>query len=162
MSRWLEIKLYASFSFTMAADSEKLSFATGASDGRAKLWSLGGASLGTLEGHTDRLGRIAFHPMGRHLASASFDRTWRMWDLETQACLQEQEGHSRAVYTVVFQVCLVYGGQFLVHVLHYVCLTQVSTPCSVMAHWRPLEVWILLGGCGTLGLARTFYCLKGM
>ena len=59
--------------------------------------------LHSLEGHTDRLGRIAFHPMGHHLATASFDMTWRLWDIETGTCLLEQEGHSRSVYTVAFQ-----------------------------------------------------------
>lgn len=54
-------------------------------------------------GHTDRLGRVAVHPMGRHLGTASFDQTWRLWDLETGDCLLEQEGHSRSVYTVAFQ-----------------------------------------------------------
>lgn len=28
--------------------------------------------------------------------------TWRLWDIETGACLQEQEGHSRQVYSVAF------------------------------------------------------------
>lgn len=40
--------------------------------------------------------------MGRHLGTASFDHTWRLWDLETGVCLQEQEGHSREVYTLAF------------------------------------------------------------
>jgi WD40 repeat protein len=35
-------------------------------------------------------------------ATASYDQTWRLWDVETGACLQEQEGHSRAVYAVAF------------------------------------------------------------
>jgi WD40 repeat protein len=56
-----------------------------------------------LQGHTDRLGRVAFHPMGRHLATASFDMTWRLWDCESGECLLEQEGHSRGVYAVAFQ-----------------------------------------------------------
>ena len=38
--------------------------------------------------------------------TASFDQTWRLWDIETGECLQEQEGHSRAVYAVAFQVRL--------------------------------------------------------
>lgn len=80
-----------------------LALASGAVDCTAKLWSLEGRLLRTLEGHTDRLGRIAFHPMGQHLGTASFDMTWRLWDLETGQCLQEQEGHSRAVYAVAFQ-----------------------------------------------------------
>ena len=40
--------------------------------------------------------------MGRHVATASFDETWRLWDVETCSCLLEQEGHSRTVYTVAF------------------------------------------------------------
>ena len=40
--------------------------------------------------------------MGRHVGTASFDETWRLWDVETCSCLLEQEGHSRPVYTVAF------------------------------------------------------------
>ena len=36
--------------------------------------------------------------------TSSFDMTWRLWDLETSTCLLEQEGHSRAVYDLDFQV----------------------------------------------------------
>ena len=43
--------------------------ATGCADGTASLWTREGRLLGKLEGHTDRCGRIAFHPMGRHLVS---------------------------------------------------------------------------------------------
>jgi hypothetical protein len=35
-------------------------------------------------------------------ATASFDTTWRLWDVERGACVLEQEGHSRAVYAVGF------------------------------------------------------------
>ena len=35
-------------------------------------------------------------------ATASFDTTWRLWDVETGQSLMEQEGHSRPVYTVAF------------------------------------------------------------
>lgn len=57
---------------------------------------------GAMQGHVGRLGRVAFHPMGRHVGTASFDETWRLWDVETCSCLLEQEGHSRSVYTVAF------------------------------------------------------------
>ncbi|KAG8470053.1 hypothetical protein KFE25_006508 [Diacronema lutheri] len=56
-----------------------------------------------LRGHTDRLGRCAFHPAGGHLATTSFDGTWRLWDVRTGVELLLQEGHSRAVYCVAFQ-----------------------------------------------------------
>lgn len=77
--------------------------ASGATDKTAKLWSSSGKLVQTLTGHTDRLGRVAFHPMGCHLGTASFDQTWRLWDIETGACLVEQEGHSRGVYSIAFQ-----------------------------------------------------------
>ncbi|EFN58103.1 hypothetical protein CHLNCDRAFT_20357 [Chlorella variabilis] len=80
-----------------------VALASGATDATAKLWSGEGKLLRTLVGHSDRLGRIAFHPMGRHLGTASFDQTWRLWDVETGSCLLEQEGHSRSVYAVAFQ-----------------------------------------------------------
>lgn len=35
-------------------------------------------------------------------ATASYDMTWRFWDVETGSCLFEQEGHSRQVYAVAF------------------------------------------------------------
>ncbi len=55
-----------------------------------------------LQGHGERLGRVGFHPLGRHVGTASFDETWRLWDVESCTCLLEQEGHSRPVYTVAF------------------------------------------------------------
>ncbi len=39
--------------------------ATGGADTTARLWSGSGQLLRTLAGHTDRLGRVAMHPMGR-------------------------------------------------------------------------------------------------
>ncbi|KAL3132459.1 hypothetical protein ABBQ32_009012 [Trebouxia sp. C0010 RCD-2024] len=75
---------------------------TASADKTARLFSGEGKQLGTLQGHEGRLGRVAFHPMGRHVGTASFDETWRLWDVETCSCLLEQEGHSRSVYTVAF------------------------------------------------------------
>lgn len=60
-------------------------------------------SLATLEGHTNRVGRLAFHPSGRYLGSASFDGTWRLWDVEAKSELLVQEGHSKEVYALAFQ-----------------------------------------------------------
>ena len=40
---------------------------------------------------------------GRHLGTASYDGTWRLWDMERGYCLLEQEGHSRSVYALAFQ-----------------------------------------------------------
>eukprot|EP00897_Mesotaenium_endlicherianum_P005154 jgi/Mesen1/4667/ME000241S03704 len=76
--------------------------ATASADRNAILWSLEGKQLQTYDGHIDRLARLAFHPSGLYLGTASFDKTWRLWDVETGAELLLQEGHSRSVYGIAF------------------------------------------------------------
>ena len=46
---------------------------------------------------------MAFHPSGNYVSSASFDTTWRLWDVTTSQELLLQEGHSKEVYSVDFQ-----------------------------------------------------------
>lgn len=58
--------------------------------------------LATLTGHDDVVFSIAFHPDGKRLASASFDKTVRIWDLGTHKTLQTLSGHSDFVYSVAF------------------------------------------------------------
>ena len=90
-------------SFDATCENEKsVHLATGSVDKCARLWSCDGTLLRSLEGHTQRLARIAMHPMGCHLGTCSFDRTWRLWDLDTGHCILEQEGHSRPVYALAF------------------------------------------------------------
>jgi len=55
-----------------------------------------------LKGHEARLCNVAFHPMGDHVATTSFDHTWRLWDVETGAELLLQDGHARETYGVGF------------------------------------------------------------
>jgi U4/U6 small nuclear ribonucleoprotein PRP4 len=83
--------------------TSSVNFASGGAGGKVQLWSLDDDKpLHTLEGHTDRVCRIAFHPSGKYLASASDDTTWRLWDVNTGQELLTQEGHSKEVYTVAF------------------------------------------------------------
>lgn len=44
-----------------------------------------------LSGHAARLSSVAFHPSGRYVGTTSFDKTWRLWDVETaqEVLLQE-------------------------------------------------------------------------
>lgn len=56
-----------------------------------------------MKGHQGRVCRVAFHPSGAYIASASFDTTWRLWDVNTAKELLLQEGHSKEVYSVEFQ-----------------------------------------------------------
>ncbi len=56
-----------------------------------------------MKGHVDRVARVAFHPSGTYVASASFDTTWRLWDVNTAKEILLQEGHSKEVFSVEFQ-----------------------------------------------------------
>src|SRR5205085_5573023 len=41
-----------------------------------------GLTTGRLEGHTDRISGIAWHPSTRYLATSSWDTTARLWDVK--------------------------------------------------------------------------------
>lgn len=85
----------------VSADSVNL--ASGGAEGNINLWSLNqDTPLSTLQGHSQRVCRVEFHPSGRYLASASDDTSWRLWDVETTAEVLLQEGHSRGVYAISF------------------------------------------------------------
>lgn len=63
---------------------------------------LGMKLICTLRGHTGYIGRIAWSPYGRILASPSYDKTIRLWDVETGKCLRTLEGHKDRVISVAF------------------------------------------------------------
>jgi class 3 adenylate cyclase/GTPase SAR1 family protein len=56
----------------------------------------------TLRGHTGYIGRIAWSPDGRILASPSADKTIRLWDVETGECLHTLKGHRGRVTSIAF------------------------------------------------------------
>ena len=53
-------------------------------------------------GHTGQVWDAAFSPDGRRLATASFDRTVRIWDIATGRLEQTLRGHEERIYTVAF------------------------------------------------------------
>ena len=83
--------------------SGAVNLASGGAEGLVNLWSLNqDTPLSSLQGHSQRVCRVEFHPSGRYLASASEDTSWRLWDVESTTELLLQEGHSRGVYAVSF------------------------------------------------------------
>ncbi|KAF1967815.1 WD40 repeat-like protein [Bimuria novae-zelandiae CBS 107.79] len=60
------------------------------------------ACRSVLEGHSDEVNTVVFSPDGQLVASASYDRTVRVWETATGQCRSVLEGHSDLVNTVVF------------------------------------------------------------
>ncbi|OYE04328.1 hypothetical protein CDG79_14000 [Nostoc sp. 'Peltigera membranacea cyanobiont' 232] len=58
--------------------------------------------LNTLEGHSSAVLSVVFSPDGQRLASASRDKTIKLWDVATGKAVQTLTGHSSRVNSVVF------------------------------------------------------------
>jgi WD40 repeat protein len=58
--------------------------------------------LAVLPGHADVVSSVCFSPDGKHLASASYDRTVRIWDTATFKPERTLTGHSDFVYAVAY------------------------------------------------------------
>jgi WD40 repeat protein len=66
-------------------------------DGVVRLWTLAGTWLRALDGHGERINRVAFTPDGRAAVSASDDHTIRVWDVVDGRCAHVLTGHEGRV-----------------------------------------------------------------
>eukprot|EP00873_Tetraselmis_striata_P005838 jgi/Tetstr1/426102/TSEL_016432.t1 len=122
--------------------TDDLRLATVADDGDIKVWSGSAADLkleATLAGHTDRVAALAYlakEECGEEysmelLASASNDKTVRIWNLEDMGVMHTLE-HTREVYSVAFQ------SQAGSH--------QDSVLCVSASHDQKVRVWNVHSG----------------
>jgi len=65
----------------------------------AAVWS---SLIQTLEGHIDEVKSAVFSPDGKLIASASRDKTARLWNTSTGKQCGVLEGHTLDVYSAVF------------------------------------------------------------
>src|SRR5579875_3235730 len=56
----------------------------------------------TLRGHDREINRMAWSPDGRFIASSSFDKTVKIWDMRTGYLVHTLRGHSGAVFCVAW------------------------------------------------------------
>ncbi len=59
-----------------------------------------GTTLHTLNGHTDDVWEVGWSPDGSRVATASFDKTARIWDAASGATLYTLTGHTKTVLDV--------------------------------------------------------------
>ncbi|MEO5345650.1 MAG: TIR domain-containing protein [Magnetococcus sp. YQC-9] len=86
----------------MAVSPDGLFVAAGGKDHSILLWSAATRQTSTLQGHADRVFRVAFSPDGLTLASGGKDKTIRLWDVKTGTLRSTLNGHTQAVVSVAF------------------------------------------------------------
>jgi hypothetical protein len=88
-------------------DGRRLAVAGGPAGrfGEIKIWDVAAAPpklVSTIQGHTDTILAIAFSPDGATIASASYDKLVKLWEISTGKLLGTLKEHSDAVYSVAF------------------------------------------------------------
>ncbi|MDD1417536.1 serine/threonine protein kinase, partial [Dolichospermum sp. ST_con] len=58
------------------------------------------AKIHTFSGHAHAVKSLAFHPQGQILASGSWDKTIKIWDINTGLALDTLTGHKLQVNAV--------------------------------------------------------------
>ena len=82
--------------FAVAFSRDGKLFATGDSGSAIGLWQVSDCQqIVFCKGHTDWIRSLTFSPDGTTLASASFDKTVKLWDIRTGECLKTLQAHGR-------------------------------------------------------------------
>jgi eukaryotic-like serine/threonine-protein kinase len=92
------------FAVAYRPDGKELASAGGVlhKPGDIALWDVRTGKHRTLTGHSSTIMAIAYHPDKPLLASASYDKTVKLWNLETGKELVTLNGHTGNVYDVAF------------------------------------------------------------
>ena len=88
-------------------DGRRLAVAGGPSGrfGEIKIWDVEKsppALVSTIQGHADAILAVAFSPDGATIASASYDKLVKLWEVSSGKLLKTLKEHSDAVYAVAF------------------------------------------------------------
>jgi WD40 repeat protein len=90
----------------VAWNSDGTHLANGCFDGRIQVWELletqPATCVQTLSGHMHRVLGLAIAPDGAQLASASWDRTVKLWDVASGRCLHTLERLTDHVFIVAW------------------------------------------------------------
>jgi WD40 repeat protein len=104
-SRFIRHALEAVHSVVFSPDGGTLALGGLSTLGRCvELWKLDGSedSSYSLEGHSRFVCDLVFSPDGTILASASGDKTIRLWDAANRQCIRTLRGHTHSVYAISF------------------------------------------------------------
>jgi WD40 repeat protein len=68
--------------------------------GKLYLWNLAERKMRSLDGHTNHIYGIAFHPDGKYAISASYDQSVKLWDIISGQCVLTLKEFSGELYTI--------------------------------------------------------------
>jgi WD40 repeat protein len=91
-------ELTTALAFTL--DGQILATGAGYADGAIKLWDTQNQLIGSLEGHRSWVSCLKMLPDGVTLASASADRTVRLWNLKTRQLIRTLRGQHGELWTL--------------------------------------------------------------
>jgi len=83
-------------------DAESLVHASSCANSTIKGGRLGSGVLSTLNSHSDRVNKVSFSPDGKIIASASYDKTVKLWKSADGTLFKTLEGHTNQVNSVAF------------------------------------------------------------